>query len=741
MTIPENVKDIKIYYNKIKNDYDSAQKKFASGVNDNDAYVRCLKGTSDCLKYIEKCNPFEIYRMKEEVKNIYFIHGELITRTVGLIPGKAKLEERERNVLITALNFINKGLQLEPFSDYKELFKSIIIYVSGYITDYKEASSFLEQGLMVTPNDYNLHFNIAILYHKQNNVDKSLMHFKMAYYILETQIKLHESKPDVVKQLLVLKSKTLNGLSTIYYSIQDRETSKYFLLEGLKNDDNDPDIHNQLGVIYTEMRIIDKAVYHYQRGIDIVKNATNINKNDSVILLSSMYMNMGLAVCYECDFQKAISHYNTALKYNPRLSLAYQNKLLDFNYISHMVEDPMYIAKLHKNINKIYPKVITNWREGCPDYNIKTVSKLNEPVKQKLRIGFVSGDFICHPVSYFINCILKYIDYTRFELHCFSVKIVNLKDQFPNINWHVIRNMGAEQLKSYIQSHNIDILFDLSAHTGDNRLDTFVLKPAPIQISYCGYPGSSGINSMDYHITDRFADKPNFSEKYYSEKLIWMDRSFLCYTPSKEVIGIPKLKEQPIIKNGYITFGTFNRYNKMNSGVLKVWSDILNRIPTSRLVVKTKEFLTDKLRSQFIESFDENVRDRLVILGYSDLYEQHLEDYQKIDISLDTFPYSGTTTSCESLMMGVPVVTLYDNERFYHSQNVTSSLLKNSNLGEFVAFSKEEYIQKCIYYSQNPDSTLKERVQKAFFTGAVSDHQGFVKEFQEKLIDTYQKHF
>jgi predicted O-linked N-acetylglucosamine transferase (SPINDLY family) len=537
----------------------------------------------------------------------------------------------------------------------------------------------------------------------------------------------------------------LNGIGSIYFTIQDRELALYFFNLAAEIDPKDPDINNQLGVIYTELRITDKAIEHYERGIENYKNAhISVDKD---MLLASMHMNMGLAKCYECDFTGAIECYNMALKYKPRLSLAYQNKLLDVNYISHLIEDPMYIARLHKNINKIYPEVIDNYKVGCPNYKVKELFLKNnkgELIKsgEKLNIGFVSGDFICHPVSYFIHSILKHLNYDLFNVHCYSSKVVKLDDMFPKCNWHVIRNKSEHEFKNLIQSHQIDILFDLSAHTGDNRLDTFVLKPAPIQISYCGYPNSSGIKSMDYRLTDKFCDN-NASQKYYQEKLIFLKNSFLAYTPSIGIENLPPLSEQPCIKNGYITFGCFNRFNKINKMVIGVWEEILKKAPTARFIIKTKEFLTPKIKKQFLDSFkDKSVLSRVEILNYSDTYTEHLPDYNKMDISLDTFPYSGTTTSCESLMMGVPVLTNFDNVRHYHSQNVTTSLMKNSNLDEYVTVGQKEYIKKAVYYANNLEklTNLKQEVRDKFVNGHVCNYTEFTENFEDTLLTLYKTH-
>jgi predicted O-linked N-acetylglucosamine transferase (SPINDLY family) len=315
---------------------------------------------------------------------------------------------------------------------------------------------------------------------------------------------------------------------------------------------------------------------------------------------------------------------------------------------------------------------------------------------------------------------------------------------FDKCHWHVVKNTSPEELKALIQAQNIDILFDLSAHTGDNRLDTFVLKPAPIQISYCGYPNSAGIRSMDYRLTDTYCDSEKESQKYYQERLVFLKNSFLCYTPSMGIENIPDIAVvQPCKKNGYVTFGCFNRYNKINSKVVDVWEKILKQAPNARLVMKTKEFLTPKIKKQFLDQFkDQTVLDRVTILPYSDTYIDHLPDYNKMDISLDTFPYSGTTTSCESLMMGVPVLTLFDKIRHYHSQNVTTSLLKNSGLEEYVTYSEDEYIERAVHFANNLDKleNLKQEVRQRFVNGHVCNYKEFTENFEDTLINLYKNH-
>ena len=727
--------------------YSRAQEKLLiEKVTDNELYLECLKYTNNIIKYLDELNPFVMNRHKDEIKRTYYISAELLVRTVGLNMSRQNFNDQERNTLYMAIAHVRKVLSIEPFhSGGMELFKMVFLYLTIFNPNVQENIVFLNQILVVDPCDYQLHYNFGFMYQRVNKLESSIYHYKLSLGIINLLIRCTKDE-GALTGLQQFKVKCLNGLGSIYFTIQDRDTALYYFNLAYDIEPLDPDVNNQIGVVYTELRITDKAIEHYMRGIENYKRAhISVDKD---MLIASMYMNMGLAKCYECDFVGAIEGYNKALKYKPRLSLAYQNKLLDSNYISHLIEDPMYIPRLHKSINKIYPVVIDDYRVSCPDYKVKKdilkFSSKDELVKTgtKINIGFVSGDFICHPVSYFIHSILNYLNYDLFNVTCYSVKVVKLDGMFPKCQWVVVKNMSNEDFKNRIQQDKIDILFDLSAHTGDNRLDTFVLKPAPIQISYCGYPNSSGIRSMDYRITDKFCDS-KASQKYYQEKFIFMDRCFLSYTPSIGIDNLPELTEEPSIKNGWVTFGTFNRYNKINSMVVGVWEQILQRAPTARLAIKTKEFSSQKIKQQFLDTFkDKSTLDRVIIMPYSDTYTEHLPDYNKLDVAIDTFPYSGTTTSCESLMMGVPVLTLFDNIRHYHSQNVTTSLMRNCGLDEYVTESQEEYIERAVWIANHPEELvgLKLKVRDAFVNGPICDYKSFTDEFENKLINTYKAH-
>jgi len=727
-------------YNEAQNELKLTQ------VVNHEKYNECIKLTQECIKFLDDQNQFLIHRNKNDVLFIYMVSSELLIRSVGINNNKKKLLDNEKNILYVSVAHLRKALALDPLNPQaKELYKIVILFLTTFNENFKENLNLIQQILTVDPYDYQIHYNLGYMFNHENELEKSLYHYKLSLAIVEKEKTIAKLQNNTDTKILdEFTIKCLNGIGCIYFHIQDRETALYYYYKAYDINPNDPDINNQIGVAYTEIRNTEKAMFHYNKGIENYKNATISTDKD--MLIASMYMNRGLVLCYECNFTDAIESYNQALKYKPRLSLAYQNKLLDLNYISHLIEDPMYISKLHKSINKIYPTVVSDYKKSLPEYKVKKSIvncknyKAFKSSNEKITIGFVSGDFICHPVSYFISCILKFIDYSKFNVYCYSMKNVNLNDTYKNCKWFFVKNYSAPELKSFIASHNIDMLFDLSTHTGDNRLDTFVLKPAPIQISYCGYPNTSGIDSMDYRLTDKFCDSKK-SEKYYSEKLVYLPTTFLAYTPPTGIENLPPITEsQPFSNNNFITFGCFNRYNKVNKSVVSTWEKILQSIPNARLVVKTKEFTTPKIKQQFLDSFsDKSVLDRVQILDYSDTFTQHLQDYNLIDVALDTFPYSGTTTSCESLLMGVPIITLFDNVRFYHSQNVTSSLLHNSNLESYITYSKQHYIDKAIELSKN-FTDFKVSVRDSFVHGNVCNYSKFVSDLQNTLFTLYKNH-
>jgi predicted O-linked N-acetylglucosamine transferase (SPINDLY family) len=323
--------------------------------------------------------------------------------------------------------------------------------------------------------------------------------------------------------------------------------------------------------------------------------------------------------------------------------------------------------------------------------------------------------------------------------------------------------MTADQAANLVYSDKVHILFDLAGHTAFNRLDIFALKPSPIQVTYIGYPYSTGLTEMDYRITDIICDKIEVSQKFYTEQLIMLDNCFLCYDPTIIKRGskgkpasfeIPTLGPQPIIreisehKNARVLrIGCFNRVNKITDSVIKEINKLMlyfgtdNNYGTVHFLFKTKALINTDIQKQFLNKFDKVVRDRITILDCTISHEDHLLEYNKVDIALDTFPYSGTTTSCEALLMGVPVFSIWDKQWWFHCSNVTVSILHNSDLSYYVVDNINELYTKIEELFQQDDdnfwSNLKQKVRQKFLTGNVCNKELYMTNFTKLLCELY----
>jgi predicted O-linked N-acetylglucosamine transferase (SPINDLY family) len=237
----------------------------------------------------------------------------------------------------------------------------------------------------------------------------------------------------------------------------------------------------------------------------------------------------------------------------------------------------------------------------------------------------------------------------------------------------------------------------LHGHSANNRLTAFAYRPAPIQVTHIGYPFTTGLEAIDYRITDSLAD-PCDQDPYYTEKLFRLDCGFLCYKPPCE--APEPATGPPAAKNGFVTFGSFNNMPKLGPRIIALWARVLKAVPGSKLLLKTKPFNDCDVRARTEKEFACHgiSPGRLILTGHSASLQQHLESYADIDIALDTFPYNGTTTTCEAIWMGVPVVAL---EGSHHAGRVGLSLLSRLGLKHLVAPSADKYAATAAFLARN----------------------------------------
>jgi predicted O-linked N-acetylglucosamine transferase (SPINDLY family) len=314
-----------------------------------------------------------------------------------------------------------------------------------------------------------------------------------------------------------------------------------------------------------------------------------------------------------------------------------------------------------------------------------------------MHIGFVFSDFRNHAISSFIKTYIRYHNNQRFKIYLYTTYVVSNIDIEPfqsiNIVWQNIHNLSDNQIITQIKNDKIDILIDFAGHTPHNRLSVYAQKPAPIQMSYLGYPCTTGLEAIDYRLTDKVL-APQSHQQFYREKLIYLSPCFLSYLPPDHA---PKPKR---IHSKMITFGLFIQTKLFNEQVIRAWATIVRQIPNAQLLIKSK-VLSDIKMQQFVRRlfYHHDISpDQLELFGNLDNHYDHLAHYHKIDVVLDSFPYNGDTTIFESLWMGVPVVTLKGDTP---ASRTGSSILTALGLTDFIASNESDYIAKAINLATN----------------------------------------
>jgi protein O-GlcNAc transferase len=313
---------------------------------------------------------------------------------------------------------------------------------------------------------------------------------------------------------------------------------------------------------------------------------------------------------------------------------------------------------------------------------------------RRLRIGYLSADFRDHAVARFIEPVLRHHDPSHFQVFCYSnVSVPDAASERLGVLAGGLVNIAGlpdAEAAALIRRDRIDILVDLSGHTADNRLPLFARKPAPLQVTWLGYPETTGLDAMDYRITDAVSDPPGTTERFHSERLLRLPGNFSCFAPPE---AAPAVSELPALTKGSICFGSFNNPAKITPETVALWSAALKRVPGSRMLIKGYSLADQGSRDRLCGLFAERgiSAERLELRGNTQTYAEHLQLYGGVDLALDSFPYNGTTTTCEALWMGVPVVTLSGQS---HRSRVGAALLQSVGLPDLVAASPQDFADR-----------------------------------------------
>lgn len=311
---------------------------------------------------------------------------------------------------------------------------------------------------------------------------------------------------------------------------------------------------------------------------------------------------------------------------------------------------------------------------------------------RRLRVGFVSPDLREHPVARFLAPIFAHADRGQIGFACYANSVhddaMTAFFRERSFAFRRVVGLGARQLAQSIRADAIDILFDLAGHTAQSALPVFALRAAPVQVTWIGYPNTTGLPGVGWRIVDSITDPAPEADAFATESLARLDPCFLCYSPDA---GAPEVSPPPFDAAGHVTFGSFNGYQKINDALLGLWGRVLNAVPGSRLLIKNHNLGQAEVRDHLAARVAAAgvAPDRVTLLGPAERHAEHLAAYSRVDIGLDTFPYNGTTTTCEALHMGVPVVTRAGE---IHASRVGLSLLTAAGFPHWCARTDDEFV-------------------------------------------------
>jgi protein O-GlcNAc transferase len=437
---------------------------------------------------------------------------------------------------------------------------------------------------------------------------------------------------------------------------------------------------------------------------------------------ASTLISFGNTLMQSRRLEEALSRCREGVDLGGRRADQYSVMLLGFNYL-HESPEPIFAAhgEFASRIDVVPQRPA--WR----------------PRPQRLRVGYVSGDFLRHSVSYFVQGLLERHDSDRFEVFCYhnNARSDAVTEHLKSLGhqWVECDGLSDDALRRRVIADGIDILVDLSGHTSGTRLFMFAMGAAPVQISFLGYPTISGVPAMDFRITDATIDPGDQPELAHDCALL-LPRTMFCYRPSEHLA----VAEPPWRRNGFITFGSFNNIAKVTDHTLTMWAKAMLAVPDSRLLLKSSSFAQPSNRANLERFMGEQgiAAERLIIQRWQTEKAGHLGMYNEVDIALDTFPYNGATTTCEALWMGVPVVS---RRGATHTSRMGASLLGAIGQPGWVADSDEAFVQVAARLASDGEGLTRWRAEARAHLQAseLFDETGFARDFLAALDEAWAR--
>lgn len=553
-----------------------------------------------------------------------------------------------------ARQLMERSIALDPrVARYHNNYGTMLL---DQLREYQAAAACYLKALEIDPNLSGAYYNLGLAYFHLNRWEDSLKAYEKA-------LSLDPNYP----------SAELN-LGTVYAALGWYHDAIALYRGALQRRPHEGPIATNLGNFLKEIGELDAAVEAY-------RHALSINPNDS-----ATWNNFAVAMKDQGRLDESAAAYRRSLQIQPSNAEIRSNLILTLLFDPRCA--PATLAEEERQWNLHHAAPLRSERK--PHANDRSPER-------RLRVAYLSADLREHVVGRALLPVFERHDHTRIEPICYFPMhgdAITERYKAKSSFWRSVTALREGQLADQIRADGIDILVDLGLHTSDNRLTVFARKPAPVQVSWLGYPGSSGVETIDYRLTDPWLEPPGGESIPSAEQAYLLPKIWSCYEPPDDS---PEPGELPALRTGRVTFGSFNNFCKINDQVLETWAKILGAVEGSRLVLLTKigshrTHMTDFLRQRGIAP------ERLEFLDYLSSAEgrtqgSYLERYHQIDLALDTFPYNGMTTTFDALWMGVPVVSLVGQTSLGRAG---LSLLTNLGLPAFAVANTEDYARLAV---------------------------------------------
>ena len=543
---------------------------------------------------------------------------------------------------------------------------------------------------------------------------KSLLEEKK-YSEIETEL---EQLGDLKKQPILLMSiYAFSKASNPDSNKKDFEIAVFFFDKLYEIDKSNLENLYNLAIVSLKAKTFNKVLPH-------LIERHKVDSKDEKVLAS-----LAKAYFWQGKISESIKYSLQLIKVNPNYPKIYENLLASINYTYDIGQ-------------KDYLKYAIEF-DQLNENKLEELNKKNKSTKsEKIKIGFISSDFYHHSVSFFLKDLLLKINKKEFEVFSFSNLELSKHDNMTNLlkksfdKWNDIKGLSDRELLILSKNLDINIMIDLNGFTVGNRITALKARCAPLQISWLGYCNTLGIKNMDFLFSDKNLIKKE-EENLYTEEILYLPNIWNSMSPKS---NLPDLKKLPSKRHKLFTFGSFNNFTKISNECIRVWSKIINN-SNSQIILKSgsqKSYETDML---LIEKFEEQGVDknRIKILDRSLSEDEHLKEYNNIDVALDTFPHPGVTTSFEAIIMGVPVLTM---KGFNFISRCGESINLNLKMPNFIALNNKDYYNKAIKLTSDLEALEKLRfsLREKALSSPLFNTDKFTKDFSNVLKKVWEDH-